>query len=261
MYGNDGSYKWTVASSTSTFFRECLVHNGSLYVGTDREIKRFDLSGNELPRFNGFPVINYLAPFADGSIAGANGSEEIFHFEADGSVRQRLTVTRNPLARGIDVDADQCSIRYAMNDRAATWNACTNADPIPFARAWSAPPGFGRAFRILPRGGFLVAILTDLVRLDSSGRIVHTYGIPARALALDINGTSFWTGAGGTLIRVSIETGQVEQLVNTGQAVEYLSVVGEPRVALAATNIPMMDWRWLVLLVTCFAVIAFLRIR
>jgi hypothetical protein len=244
------------------FFRESLVHNGSLYVGTNTEIKQFDLSGNELPRFNGADAINYLAPFADGSIAGANVSGEIFHFEPNGSVRQRLQFSRLVFpASGIDVDRDQCSVRYATMSRVATWNACTNADPLAFDRAWSTPPEFARAFRILPQGGFLVALLTDLAGLDSSGRIVRRYGIPARALALDINGTSFWTGAGGTLVKVSIETGQIEQLVNTGQAIDAVSVVGEPRVALSGTNIPTIEPRWLVLLVACFGMIAVLRIR
>ena len=40
VYGNDGTYKWQLATSDSTFFRETLFHNAVVYVGTFDEIER-----------------------------------------------------------------------------------------------------------------------------------------------------------------------------------------------------------------------------
>ena len=261
VYGNDGTYKWQLATSDTTFFRETLFHNGVVYVGTNDEIKRFSVTGTELGRFNGADSINYLSPVADGSIVGSNGSGEVFHFNADGSLRASLRFAR-PLtsARGVDMAPDQCSIYYAGISYLAVWNACTDAEPIRLGDVWPSP-ALGRAMRIL-RDSFLVAQFSDVVRLDAAGNVIHRYGIPAQSLALDVNGRSFWAGAAGTLVKASIDIGEIEQLIHIGERLAYLSVVGEPRAALGGTtSIPTLDPRLLALLAAAVLLVAWLRLR
>jgi hypothetical protein len=90
------------------------------------------------------------------------------------------------------------------------FNVCTNQQLSDFA---TGLPGPGEAFavRLLPGGGALVADTDSIVQLDSSGTVVHQYGMGETtagtcvlgettftsgwfSLALDSSGTSFWAG-------------------------------------------------------------------
>ncbi|MEO6486437.1 MAG: hypothetical protein ABIO78_00680, partial [Thermoanaerobaculia bacterium] len=257
--------KWTFASSTEVGYREPLVSGDVLYVGTETEIKRFDLMGTELSRLSPLNNTIFLTAGVDGRVISSNISGEIVAFNADGTVRRRLDIFSVPTApaRGIDLDADQCTVHYASDNRLARWNSCTGERPVVFPQAWARPPGFGHALRRIDGGRFLVTYLSDIALLDGSGAVIRTYGIPGQPLALDLNGRSFWTGVSGTLVKVSIETGQIEQLVHTGQAVLWLSVVGEPRAALggSAAAIPTLSAVGFFCVIAGLGLVALVRLR
>lgn len=259
VYGGDGSFKREFANSTDFSFRETLVHNGILYVGTDNEIKRFDLTGSELPVFNSEFQVSYLSPAADGSLIASRG--EIFHFNEDGSRRAALLFPRTG-GSGVDLDADQCSVYYIGGQGLRLWNACTDAGPTLIGLL---PPGSNAySFRILPDGSMLAAVLQNLVRLDRTAAVLQTYdlGNQVRAVAIDTGRTSFWTGAAGTLFKVSIATGATELATAVGEPIRHISVVGEPRAALVgAAAIPALSTWMLAFLATTLVVFGWWRSR
>ena len=260
VYSREGVLKGDFTSSDSEIFRETLVRNGIVYVGSTFDMLRFDTSGNFLGPFNPFGRINYLAPVGDGSFVAADGSGLLYHFNFDGSLRQfRNTQLLNERpARGVDVAADQCSTFYNSDDDVVLWNVCTGvSSPISASRM----SGVGRGLRVLPDGNVLAAYQVAVDRLDSAGNLVRTYNIAANGIALDEDGTSFWTGFLGTLSKVNLETGAVEIAVNTGVNIDFISVVGEPRPGLQSANsIPTLSQWTLALLAIALGIFAFLRL-
>src|SRR5205823_4836950 len=123
--------------------------------------------------------------------------------------------------RGIDwlaLATDQCTLFYSCEGgRIQRWDVCARRQLPDFASL----PGSGLAFaiRLLPpgdgSGGLLVADNADVKRLDGRGAVVQTYDVAGQpywfALALDPDGTSFWSGGsnGGSLYRFDLATGAV----------------------------------------------------
>jgi hypothetical protein len=121
----------------------------------------------------------------------------------------------------------------------------------------------------LPDGTFLVAVILAegwrVVHVASDGSsVIRTYQIPGNALALDIDGTSFWTNAGNFLLKVDIATGNILSETYTDFLIEGISVVGEPRAALASAataSVPTISPPVVIALMLTVAAIAMLRLR
>jgi hypothetical protein len=256
VYGRDGVFKRELSATTS--LREPISAGTTLLVPSLSEIWRFDENGNRISDFSDIDRAVFIARALDGSIAGSNGSGELFVLTPDGQVRTfRSTVLLNePVAHGVDLGPDQCSVYFQTGANVAVWDACANTTPRQLGPARSSATG--RAVRILADGTFLTTYLTDVVHVDASGSVIHTYAVPGRGLALDIDGTSFWTSAQSTLVHVDIATGAILQTVNTPQAINYLGVVGEPRAALAGTNVPVLSTLGLLLLLAALVVVGLL---
>lgn len=239
VYRNDGTFKRELASITPDIFRESLFQRNLLHVPTQPRVRIFDPNGTALPAIE-VPLLVYLSPAADGSIVGASGSGELFHFNADGTLRysRDTVILAEPRAHGVDLAADQCTLFANSGSAIVSWNICDNTS---WRLVSPIMPFFGTALRVLPNGSFLMAYRTDVALLDSGGNTIRTYGIPGVSLALDVDRTSFWVGAGGSLLKVDIATGTILQNITVGEAVSFLSVVGEPRAALQASSIPTMQ--------------------
>jgi hypothetical protein len=84
---------------------------------------------------------------------------------------------------------------------------------------------------VLRDGTFLVAVVgRGVLHVGAAGAVIREYPVPgAYAVALDIDGTSFWTNAGNYLLRIDIATGDVLSETFTEFQIQGLSVVGEPR--------------------------------
>lgn len=265
----DGSFARELATSTTRLFREPLVLNDTVFVPmrTPEAIERFAADGTQLTPFTTEVAgVNYLSPGRNSGIIAANVSGEIYVFAADGTLISFRDFTNSPRAfGGVDLASDRCTLFFGGSGAIARWDTCMNA-PAVFLE-----PGLDgdlNALRILPDGTFLVAVIHDSWRIlhvaSDGSTIIRTYPIPGNALALDIDGTSFWTNAGNFLLKVDIATGTILSETFTDFLIEGISVVGEPRAALAAgaaANVPTISPPVVVCLLLTVAAIAVLRLR
>jgi hypothetical protein len=86
------------------------------------------------------------------------------------------------------------------------------------------------------------------------------------ALALDTDGTSFWTNAANYLLRIDIATGTVISATYTDELIFGVSVVGEPRAGInapvaAAAPVPALSPLVLVLLALSVGLVALQVLR
>lgn len=270
VHRSDGSFARELATTTSRLFTEPLVLNQTVFVGmrTPEGIERFTADGTQLTPFaTDVASVNWLSPRPGGGIIAANGSGEIYVFSANGTLTAFRDFTQSPKAfGGIDLARDGCTVFFAGSGAIARWNTCANT-PAVFLE-----PGLDgalTALRILPDGTFLVAVIRSeggrVLRVASDGStIIRTYPIPGNALALDVDGTSFWTNAGNFLLKVDIATGAILSETFTDFLIEGISVVGEPRASLAASaaaDVPTISPPVLVGLMLTVAAIAVLRLR
>jgi hypothetical protein len=267
VFGRNGVFKRELVSPDGRFFGEPLVRDGIVYFGahTPDAIERVAADGTPLAPFTtDVANVNYLSPGPAGGILAVNNSGEIYEFAADGT----LTAFRNflqdfPADGGIDLARDGCTVVYETFGTLVRWNACVESEPVLIG------PRHGSgsySLRILPDGTLLAALVTDLgsvLHLDTQGNVIREYPIPSpHAVALDIDGTSFWTNAGNLLLRVDIATGAVLSETFTPYQIYGISVVGEPRAALAATqSIPTVSPLGLAALALAIAIIAAITLQ
>lgn len=269
VHAADGSFTRELVTSTTRRFREPLVFNDTAYVPTRTPdaIARFAADGTELTPFTTQVArVNYLSPGRNGGIIAANVSGEVYGFSADGTLTTFRDFTTDPVVYGgVDLGDDGCTLFFATSGAIGRWDICRNT-PLRLL----APPvaGASDAFRLLPDGSFLVAVIQGgprVLHVASNGStILRTYLIPATALALDVDGTSFWTNAGNILVKVDIATGTILSSTFTEFHIEGISVVGEPRAAFAgaaAAAIPTITPPVLIAFGLAIATIATLRLR
>jgi outer membrane protein assembly factor BamB len=245
-------------------FSDTFARDGIVYVGTrePHAISRLDLFGNVLTPFTTNIVnVGYLAPGPGGGLLAVNGSGELYQFAADGTrVRYRDISMSPPGEGGIELSGDGCTAIYTIMGTLVRWNTCTNDDPAVFGPSHGT---FSGGLRLLPDGTYLLALFNQrIVHLTSESTVIRTYNIPASAIALDPDGTSFWADAQGSLLRIDIATGTVRSQTFTGAPIFYLSVVGEPRTGLPAHGaeaIPILTHTMLALLVIAIAIVAIKR--
>jgi hypothetical protein len=264
IYTPDGTLKGELTSSPQLFeYRETLVRDGIVYVGRNTEISRYSLAGLPLSRFSPLRA-NFLAPALDGGLVGSNVSGQVFRLNADGAIRfYRDTITSfEPPAQGVELASDQCTVFYHSAGALARWDSCMNTRPMFFGPVRSVPGG--RGLRLLPDSSFLAATISDVAHLDRNGKVIRSYGVTGRAVALDLDGTSFWTGSGSLLQKIDISSGAVLLRVNIGEGIEYLSVVGERRASLLAAvdgSIPALSVEWLIFLSLALVLIGWRAVR
>lgn len=86
----------------------------------------------------------------------------------------------------------------------------------------------------------------SLLRLSNTGNVTRVYGTAGpydrHGIALDVDRTSFWATSANTAYKFDIESGA---LLDSFQASDYhfnaITVVGEPRAALAGESIPTLS--------------------
>jgi hypothetical protein len=195
-------------------------------------VERVDANGTLLPPFTTDVVnISYLGPGPAGGLLAVNGSGEICQFAANGTLlRFRDILQELPASGGIDLGSDQCTAFYLVHGAPVRWNLCDGSEPQLIA----GPTGTSFAMRVLRDGSFLFAALGSagrrVVHLAANGALIREYPVPgAHAVALDIDGTSFWTNSGNVLLRIDLASGAVLSSTPTPYEIYGLSVVGEPR--------------------------------
>jgi outer membrane protein assembly factor BamB len=116
---------------------------------------------------------------------------------------------------GIELAADGCTILYTSRSaNVKRFDVCARTQ-LPDFNTAPLPGPAAYAVRVLPDGGVLVADVSAVVRLDASGNLVQTYGVPGEPQAwewLDLVGDgTFWASNhySSNLYRFDIATGQV----------------------------------------------------
>lgn len=265
VFSRTGQRKGVLAIFSQAPLSDPIVRDGIIYVATrwPAGIQRFDLSGRQLtPLTTAVQYINYLAPGPDGGLLAVNGSCELYQFAADGSL---VRFRDDPAGcGGVELAHDGCTVYRASGDSILRWNACIDTPAEVVART-QRPDAFG-TLRLLPDGTFLVAMQNDasILRLAHDGAILRNYGIRGKGLALDVDGTSFWTNQFGTVMRVDIASGTVLSQSYHGRT-DGISVVGEPRAGLLAAHgvpaVPTLTSTLLAVLAVFLAVVGWGRIH
>jgi hypothetical protein len=268
VYRRDGTLKAQLVDPEGRFFGEPLVYDGLVFFGARAPdaIERVRDDGTRLSPFTTDVVnINYLSPGPAGGLLAVNGSGEIYVFAPDGALtRFRNAAQDLPAYGGIDLGSDQCTAFYTTQGALVRWNACVGSEPELLGNLGGASFGF----RVRRDGTFLVAIVRPeggvVIHASSDGNVIREYPIQSpQAIALDIDGTSFWTNAGNVLLRVDIASGAVLSETVLPYAIYGISVVGEPRAGAAATpsDVPTAQTPVLVVLVVSLAFLALSKVR
>jgi hypothetical protein len=270
IHGRDGAFKRELFT-VDRHLSEPFYRDGIIYVGSRSPdgIERIDTAGNLLSAFSTQATgVNYLSPGPTGGLLAANGSGEIYQLAADGTlVHKRDFTSEIPAYGGIDLARDGCTAYYASAGL-ARWDACLHTEPTRFGPSLA---GTYQALRLLPDGTFLIAAVgifpafdNKVMHVDEGGNLIRTYSIPGNALALDIDGMSFWTNAGNNLFHLDIATGQILGVKVLDYVIVGLSVVGEPRAGFAAAtggDVPAVSPGLLALLAAGLLIVALFRLR
>ncbi len=272
LYGNDGAFDRTLVETPGRLLTDAFATDGLLYVGarSPHRIERLTAAGTFLAPFTTNVVnVNFLSPGPNGGLLAMNVSGEIYHFAADGTLVYYRDITADPPGSGgIDLASDQCTVIFTAAGALVAWNACTNTPATLLTP--SLPDTYPRAIRILPDGTFLLSAVRTggtVLHLSSTGSIIREYPIPgAVALALDPDGTSFWTNAANYLLRVDIATGTVLSETFNNELIFGITVVGEPRAgidapAAAAAPIPTLSPLVLLMLAMSLGLVALQVLR
>jgi len=154
---------------------------------------------------------------------------------------------------------DQCTA-YWLGPAIGRFNVCQGtqlADFVSFN---------GNDFRLLPSGGVAITRFHTVEIHSADGSLIRTIPGSGGALALDPDGTSIWTAAGGSLSKFDMATGNILiGPIQTGlTGVDGVTVYGEPRAALIngpLAGIPVLSPWVLLALFLALAGMAALRLR
>jgi hypothetical protein len=270
IYSRDGTFRRELIHVDS-FWTEPLYRDGIVYVGSrdPYQIERIDGEGNLLTPFaTGTVNVNFLSPGPGGGLLAVNGSGEIYQFDVHGALIRKRDVLQHPLADGgIDLATDGCTVFYGASGSLARWNACVNDTADFFGPDLAAA---AQGMRSLSDGTFLIAVIgllpgtgnNRVIHVGAGGNLIRSYAIPGYSIALDVDGTSFWTSVGNTLVHADIATGEILSLTNADAAIFGISVVGEPRAGLiSAAAMPTMSALLLAVLAAALGIAAVVRLR
>ncbi len=191
----------------------------------------------------------------------ADGTHQILEFTTTGAPLATFSpAVENRGVDWIDLAADQCTMFYTSEGvNIFRYNICSNSQESNFNLA-PLPNSAAFALRIRPNGEVVVADTAEVTRLDAGGNQIQHYlastiepsnPAPAlSALALDPDGTSFWTSDqnSGVVFKVDIASGAILQSWSAsgvagfhdveGLCVKGEIVVSQPTPSATATPTP-----------------------
>ena len=124
----------------------------------------------------------------------------------------------------MDLAPDGCTMFYtSMGAHVKRYDVCSGTQLSDFNAA-PLPGGVTHDLRVLPDGGVLVSSGEVVARLNSSGVLTQTYGVPPEEPALWVgfdfadNGTAFWVGNyhNSNLHKFNLATGAHLAAINVG---------------------------------------------
>ena len=215
-FSSDGTYDGVFASGLTNPISLVFDNQGNLYVGQQQTpyIAELNSSGQNVANFG--PV-----------------------------------TTQETGADWVDLASDECTFFYTTEgNEIFRYNKCTNTQEPVFNQQ---PLTGSNAFqvKVLQNGDVLVADSEAIDLLDPNGNVINTYSCDPSiypdcggqffAIALDPDGTSFWTADSfsGNLYRIDIATGQLLQTIQTQSAYAYgVSIEDELNAATTPTVVP-----------------------
>ena len=230
MYSQTGTLLGQLDTTTASTEESGSVFDASgNFLTTDFEantVTKFDPTGALIGAFgsgyNADPESIIFDASGNAYVGQADGSHQVLKFDSAGN----LLTTFSPAVdtRGtdwIELGSDNCTLFYTSEGTLVKrFDVCNNVQladfntsPLPntaYAHSILLPFQFGG-------GGMLIADTSAVIRLDASGNQVQTYTLPNAtflfAMALDPDGTSFWTAdqVTGEVFKVDIQTGNVLQ--------------------------------------------------
>src|SRR3989442_5642826 len=233
-------------------------NSGNLYV-TDfsfSNVSKFDHNGILLGAFgtgyNAHPESIVQSLSGHFFVGQADGTHQVLEFDAAGNLVGPFSpAVENRGTDWIQLLPDQKTLLYTSEGHSIkSFDLSTKKQNPDFA---TGLPGIAAyAFRILPDGTVLVADTNAVLRLSTSGAVIHTYTVPNLrgtlfAINLDPNGTDFLTATlnTGMIFRINIAT--VEPLSSfdvglaPGEALPGLAIFGEkvgaPAVTLSSASL------------------------
>jgi uncharacterized repeat protein (TIGR01451 family) len=260
---SDGSLVMTLPSSALDNAGMALAKNGDLYVTSfeANKVNRFSTSGASLGTFgsgyNSDPESIVFDALGNAYVGQADGSHEVLKFDSSGNLIASYPVQIE--SRGsdwVELAADQHTLYYTSEGHTVKrYDLATRKQLPDFATGLPGDEAF--QLRLLPDGSVLVADNQSILHLDSTGKIIQTYGYAPDnqwfALTLAPDGTSFWSaqqgegegsGSGnGTVAKFDIASGKLlESFVASPSGVDGLVAVGEiqPATAAALSLIPVI---------------------
>jgi PKD repeat protein len=158
---------------------------------------------------------------AGNAYVGQQGcAQTILKFDPNGNFLTSYQVaTEEQGSDDLALSGDECTMLYTSEGPSILrYDVCQKKQLAPFATGLNKT----LSLKILPDGGVLVADLTDIVRLNSSGQRVTTYTVPNQnclyGIALDQDGTTFWADdyCSSNIDHIDINSGKVLSTFNTG---------------------------------------------
>ena len=166
-------------------------------------------------------------------VGQADGSRKVLEFDGSGNpIGSFAPATEDRGTEWIDLLPDNCTLQYTSEGTSLKqFDVCTNTQLADFATA--LPGDNAYAHRWLSDNTALVADTNFVVRVDSSGTVLHTY-TPAEsfttleALAVAPDGKSFWTADlfTGRVFHFDIASGDELGTFLLGHEVAGISVRG-----------------------------------
>jgi hypothetical protein len=262
VYAPNGSFRRTLISDTPGVYNDTVVdRSGIVWAALNTGVQTISTTGTALAFYSlGRPIIR-LTPTADGRLL-ASDDQAVFVIGPNGSTLGFVDFAYQLGGAGtaIDLAPDQCTLYYGLSSGFRRYDLCHN-QLLP---VFSTVPDYPQAVRLLPDGSILVANTNVVSRISALGTVMRTYPVGAFQVALDVDGTSFWTARGTFLYKVDIESGQVlVGPVDVGSFIMAIGIVGEPRVATspaAIAAIPALSPAVLFLLLVSLAAIAIVRL-
>jgi streptogramin lyase len=237
----------------------CFDAAGNLYA-TDFDagvIHKYDKNGHVLKdSVASEPLLNPESCVVDSAgnlyVGSPVAPPTVVRIAVDGRV-DRFSVAGE--ARGsdwIDLAADQCTLLYTSEGTLVKrYDVCAKQQLTDLATGLT-PHCY--AVRLRPNAEVMVACASEVIRLSSSGAVIHRYPGSAMgenttselfAMTLDPDGSTFWTAGleSGNVAHVDIESGRTLRFFNAQSTGQYrvggLVVVGELTAITAGCTSPI----------------------
>jgi uncharacterized repeat protein (TIGR01451 family) len=252
---SDGSLVMTLPSSALDNAGMALAKNGDLYVtGFEaNKVNRYSTTGASLGTFgsgyNSDPESIVFDALGNAYVGQADGTHEVLKFDSSGNLIASYPVQIE--SRGsdwVELAADQHTLYYTSEGHTIKRYDLAMSKQLPdFATGLPGDEAF--QLRLLPDGSLLVADNQSILHLDSTGKIIQTYGYAPDnqwfALTLAPDGKSFWSAdqGNGTVAKFDIASGKLlESFVASPSGVDGLVAVAEiqPATAAALSLIPVI---------------------